>query len=303
VLLSHRKTGIDRLGASMQTHALFCERFRVHAVENRQVVSEDRLSALAYDRLGKVGRPVVTVLLEGAARIEAFGRSAWIAAGQASVVEAKGALLMRQSRNGERYRAIVVEWEPGHIGPRPEGFRTFDAPSSALRDAEAIEAAVTNAELADGAGATILAAVENVCGALGIPLALEPASEAASAERKTDAATRELSRALDDLLSDMRDRPMMVDLHSRLGVSERTVNRMVQDFNARFGFNASTWQDARSRRRVLISGALLTANGATASEVAEAVGYSSLPSLTRALKQAGMPSPRDVPRFVRELSD
>ncbi len=289
MLLSHRKTGVDRLGAWLETDAVFSERFRVHAVCNVGVVSEDRLSTLAYDRLGKVGRPILTVVLEGSARIEAFGHAEWITVGRASVVEAKGAILMRQSRAGERYRALAVEWEAPVSGPRPDGFKTCEAPASVLRDAEALAGALRGSTM----GADVLDAVHAVASGFGVKLDLR--------DEPTAANVVELSRALDDVLSDMRERPMMVDLHERLGVSERTMNRMVQDFNARFGFNASTWQDARSRRRVLLSAALLTANGATASEVADAMGYASLPSLSRALKQAGMPTPRDIPGFVQKL--
>lgn len=303
MLHSHRKTGLERRGfakpaAWLETHALFSQLFRVHAVTNVGVVSEDRLSTLAYERLGKVGRPVITVVLEGHARIEALGRVAWLGRGDASVVEAKGAILMRQSRAGERYRALVVEWEAPLVGPRPAGFTSAAAESTLVEDAEAVFAHLAAPSLglshdADTDRSRVLGAIARIGDALAVPLTLR--ADAVSPQLV------ELSHALDDLLSDMRERPMMIDLHMRLGVSERTVNRMVQDFNARFGFNASTWQDARSRRRVLIGAALLTAEGATASEIAEAMGYASLPSLSRALKLAGMPSPRDIPALVRDL--
>lgn len=278
--------------AWLETHAVFSELFRVHAVTNAGVVSEDRLSTLAYDRLGKVGRPVLTVVLEGHARIEAFGRAAWLGVGDASVVESKGALLMRQSRRGERYRALAIEWEAPALGPRPTGFSCAPARADVVRDAEEVFDALGDPAPREDRAACVARGIGSLTHALGFPIA--PRAEPVSAQMT------ELSRALDDLLSDMRERPMMVDLHVRLGVSERTVNRMVQDFNARFGFNASTWQDARSRRRVLLAAALLTADGATASEVAEAMGYASLPSLSRALKLAGMPSPRDVRKLLEE---
>lgn len=272
---------------------MFSELFRVHAVDNVGVVSDDRLSTLAYERVGKVGRPVLTVILEGHARIEAFGRAAWLAAGEVSVVEAKGAIVMRQSRARERYRALVVEWEAPTVGPRPSGFASMAASASLLRDAEALFGALAPHAEDPGRDACVLRAIAAVGAGVGTTLSPHP--------EPVPKVTKALSEALDELLSDMRDRPMMVDLHTRLGVSERTVNRMVQDFNTRFGFNASTWQDARSRRRVLLSAALLSADGVTASEVADAMGYGSLPSLSRALKLAGMPSPRDVSGFVADL--
>ncbi|MFO0613222.1 MAG: helix-turn-helix domain-containing protein [Polyangiaceae bacterium] len=294
MIFSHRKTGLERVGAWLETNAAFSELFRVHAVENVGVVSDDRLSTLAYDRIGKVGRPVATVVLEGHARIEAFGRSAWLGAGEVSIVESKSALLMRQSRAGERYRALAIEWDASAAGPRPQGFAVVRATAPVVRDAEALFSALASREGEDPAREDcLLRTITHVGAGLGVTLVLR--SEAVAPP------TKELSSALDELLSDMRDRPMIVDLHARLGVSERTVNRMVQDFNTRFGFNASTWQDARSRRRVLLSAALLTAEGVTASEVADAMGYGSLPSLSRALKLAGMPSPRDVPSFVAAL--
>jgi hypothetical protein len=300
MIFSHRRTALPSRRAFLETHAAFSESYRAHAVLNLGVVSDDRLSTLAFERTGTIGRPVVTIVLDGRARIEACGRSAWLGPGTLSVVEAKGAILMRQSAEGERFESLVLEWDAPKLGARPEGFTTHTLGLDALDDARAATLALRSGEARPAEVARSLVAVIARLDGAGVRIA---ADEEALLGPAPAPGIVDLSRALDELVSDMATRPMMVDLHARLGISLRTANRLVQEFNARYGFNASTWQDTRSRRRVLISAALLTARGATASEIASAMGYSSLPSLTRALRQAGMPAPRDIPAFVRELYD
>ena len=300
MILSHRVCALEGRVARLETHAVFSESFRVHAVKNAGVISEDRLSTIPFDRKGKVGRPVATVILEGTARLEAFGKTAWIAPGEASVLESKTALLMRQSRRGEPYASLVVEWEPASERERPAGFSVVALGANEVALARRAAEEIARSKEPSDALKSLLQEAFAMLAANGIPVRVPPGSELAE---EPEPSSLRLSQGLDEMLSQMGQRPMIVDLHEKLGVSARTANRMVQDFNARYGFNASTWQDTRSRRRVIMSAALLTADGVTATEVAKAMGYGSLPSLTRALTQAGMPSPSEIPRFVRDLLD
>ena len=86
---------------------------RLHAVHCRNVVNEDLLIGRVQPRVGGLGRPVVTVLLEGRARITIDKQSAWLEPGMLCVLPDKSSLFMRQE--GKDYRALSIEW--AHRGP------------------------------------------------------------------------------------------------------------------------------------------------------------------------------------------
>jgi hypothetical protein len=266
----------------------------VHVVRNDRVVSEDRLHLRAFERRGMLGRPIVTAILEGNARIEAFDRLAWLAPGDVSAIESKGAIVMRQSRDGERYESIVVEWEPGALdAARPTGFekRTLDAPALARLRAHAERLAARDVDVP-----TAAETASEVLAILGFPR-----PPARSLLEDVPEQTRLLAAALDELLSDLGRRPMAVDLHGLLGLSLRQVNRLVLDFNVRYGFNAVGWRDTRGRRRLMMGATLMTAPGATVEDVARTVGYASPTAFARAMALAGLPPPGEVARCVASL--
>lgn len=65
--------------------------YRIHAVDNRAVVSEDALMLRAFERRGFVGRPCATVLLEGTARLSAHDRTEWLDGPRAMLMTAESA--------------------------------------------------------------------------------------------------------------------------------------------------------------------------------------------------------------------
>src|SRR5215472_16126161 len=138
MLLSHRETREPRLGAALDTHAVVHTRYRMHVVERRRVVSEDALFLRAFDRMGHLERPTLTVLLDGRARIRACGRERWLSPGDVSLVGAKAGIEMRQDGE-ESYLSLAIEWDPGHLSSsQPGGFSTtrLDARDTrALREA------------------------------------------------------------------------------------------------------------------------------------------------------------------------
>jgi hypothetical protein len=299
MIVSHRRTSLaprapHREPAYLETHALVHTQFRVHVVRNDRVVSEDRLHLRAFERRGMLGRPIVTAILQGNARIEAFDRLEWLSPGDVSAIESKGAIVMRQSRDGERYESVVVEWEPGTLDAgRPKGFEKRALDASALDRLRALAEQLTHrdvdAERAAAVGSEILAL-------LGFP----PRSAASLVEEVTEQ-TRLLATSLDDMLSDLGAKPMAVDLHDVLGLSLRQVNRLVLDFNVRYGFNAVGWRDTRGRRRLMMGATLMTAPGATVEDVARTVGYASPTAFARAMALAGLPAPGEVARCVASL--
>ncbi len=299
MIVSHRRTALEARGAYLETHALVHTTYRVHVVRNDRVVSEDRLLLRAFDRKGALGRPVVTVVLDGAARLEAYDRIEWLGVGRVSAIEAKGAVTMRQSRSGERYEALVIEWDPGSLAPaRPHGFEVHALAAERLAVVRAAADALASPSIGAERAAAELCAVLDVLREVGLPFVAR-APETLVEEVSPQSAR--LATALDDLLSDLRRRPMAVDLHQVLGLSLRQVNRLVLEFNRRYGFNAVGWRDTRGRRRLMIGATLMTTSGATVEEVARAVGYASATAFARAMARAGLPPPGEVARAVEAL--
>jgi AraC-like DNA-binding protein len=290
MLLSHREIVAARLGAGLATSAILHRTFRVHAVDNRAVVSEDRLMLRAFERRGFVGRPCATVLLEGRARISAYDRTLWIHGPAAVLMDFKSAIAMRQE--GPRYRSLVLEWDVPALGERPEPFADVSTPPlcslseslwSALRATREARAPVA-----------VEAALRQWISALrdaGAPLSIDARTPL---HETVDEHTEQLSRALDHALSAMDDQPMVVDIAETLALSPRQLQRIVTAFHERYGFNSGTWQDTRSRRRVMMGAALMTVASASAEYVSKVVGYRSPQSFARALHMAGLPAPAQI---------
>jgi AraC-like DNA-binding protein len=110
-----------------------------------------------------------------------------------------------------------------------------------------------------------------------------------------------LSHALDIVLSRLEDGPSMTDLDAALGLSSRQINRVVTDFNRRYGFNSLGWRDTRNRRRLLVGATMMTSEDARTELVARAMGYSSPTGFCHALSVAGLPSPGAIAPFVDRL--
>lgn len=302
MFLSHRTVdlpGPPGAAALLATHAIVHSAYRVHAVFRDNVISEDALLVRGFDRRGAVGRPVATVLLEGRARLRVPGEERALEPGQLCVAASKAQILMRQE--GPRYRSLVWEWEPDAWGARPAeplSVRPLPAATCAELTAftEVLRDAGDDASLAVPALASAWASLR----AQGVPLAeadqgrlVEPIGEP----------TRRLARALDALQSNLRGVPMMTDLEAVLGLSLRQINRLVQEFNERYGFNASGWRDTRNRWRLMMGATLMTAPGATAEAVARAVGFASSATFSRALANIGLPPPGEIAAAVRALGE
>jgi hypothetical protein len=296
MILSRRRSTSRELHASLTTHALVHSAFRLHIVANEGVVSEDRLSLQAFDRKGHLGRPVLTVVLEGQARLEYQGVTRWLEPGDLSLLPDKNALVMRQQ--GSRFESVAIEWEPGTLGVRPGGWQTSRLPSGALERLRPHVRAVTAHGFDGGRAAARFSAIVALLRGAGAPLArIEAGALVESVPEHMGA----LSRALDATLSNLSGRPMMIDLHRMLGVTPRHLLRLVTSFHGRYGFNATGWRDALHRRRLLLGAAMMTARGATSERVASAMGYGSPAAFWRGLAQAGLPSPGAVPRIVADM--
>lgn len=296
-----RRLSVGRLGAHLSTCAILHPQFRVHVVDNARVVSEDALSLRAFDRVGRTGRPTCTVLLAGSARISAFGEHRWLGAGAGLVVAHKQAICMRQE--GERYRAVVLEWEPGSIGDAPASLLTGFTLEAAAARAVAVAADALHPDPGAAARdvpdvpATIASLLATLRGA-GVPVRACAPDELV---HEVPPRMAEVAQALDEVLSLGSVRPTTVDLEERLGLSARQLNRLVEAFHVAYGFNSQGWRDTVNRRRILLGAALMTAAGATVVEVATAIGFSSAEAFARALGDAGLPPPSSIASEVEQL--
>lgn len=294
MIRSHRSVEATRLRAYLTTHALVHPKLRLHAVRNANVVSEDALLMRAFHRAGAVGRPVVTIVLDGHGTVRAYGREACVTAGDLLAMDFKGAISMRQE--GARYEALALEWDPDLLGPRPGAFHQRRLGAADLAGARAAWKSIVAGE---GAPEALIGELVRVLGGAGLELR---APDASALEDPVPESTRKMARALDLALSNLEGQPMTADLEKLLGLSTRQVNRLVAAYNLRYGFNSVGWRDTRNRRRLMMGATFMTAPGATVTEVARFVGYRSPTAFARALADAGMPPPKAIPRIVAELA-
>jgi hypothetical protein len=293
MLVSHRSLRAPRLGVTIEKHSAAHARFRLECVHNTRVVSEDDLSLRALRRRGRLSRPGASVILAGRARITVDGVARWLEAGDVCLIPAKGAVVMRIE--GDEYRSLFLEWDPGSLGGSlGSSIARLDAAS--LDRLRAVASAMTTAD-ADAAARAVVE-IANVLRASGIALDRHDARDLVESIPEP---TLALSRALDDVLSDLENGPAMVDLETRLGLSARHVQRRVAELNERYGFNAQGFRDALVVRRLTVGPALMTVRGATTEAVARILGYASPATFCRALAHANLPSPGRIAEEVAAL--
>ena len=288
MIRSSRRVEAPRLRAFLSNVALVHTQCRLHAVKNAHVVNEDLMLERGFVRAGGVSRPVMTILLGGVARVSAYGEHHWLEPGDALVVDAKQAVHMRQA--GEAYESIAFEWAPEFLGSPSERIDRAGLSAGELEEARAVWAEARHEACVPAR------VVQRLCALLG-------KKPTASLDERVPARAQDLTRALDDALSDLAKQPMMDELSERLGVSTRQLNRIVKDYNETYGFNATGWIDTRNRRRLLIGATLMTAPKATASYVAKVVGYRSATAFARALGLAGLPPPSEIAAEVTRIGD
>jgi hypothetical protein len=296
VLLSFRQAAIPELDAAVGTTALVHSRYRVHVIHNRNVVCEDDVFLPSIARIGRVTRPVLTLVLAGRARVRlATGWQRWLDAGDVVLLPVKAIVSMRQE--GCPFRSVAIEWDDGILGGTaigPDDVRLDPtAFSRALALADALESCRDT-----GSASTFLADLVALLRAEGAPFL--PVEDADLVEPVSTPVMR-LSRALDVVLSRLAEGPALSDLDSALGLSVRHMNRVITQFNQRYGFNSLGWRDTRNRRRMLVGATMMTAPGARTDLVARAMGYSSPTGFCHAFDLAGLPSPSSVAERVARL--
>lgn len=281
------------LEAHLSNVALIHPHLRVHAVENRRVVNEDILLMRAYPREGRLERPIATILLSGEARITAYDEHVWMSPGDIVIVHSKGAVRMRQS--GDPYSALAFEWEPEFAGARTDPIVRLGA-KDRLEDFRDIWTAIRDRDGSEREVARLLEVLAS-CGA-NVKRLSESDLGAEVPERM-----QALTEALDRILSRLHEQPMMRDLEEELGLSTRQLNRLIAEYNERYGFNAAGWIDTRNRRRLMIGATFMTVPDASAAYVSRVVGYQSHTAFARALRTSGMPAPSAIASEVEQIRE
>jgi AraC-like DNA-binding protein len=279
-----------KLRAHLSNTALIHTGLRLHVVHNERVINEDVLLMRAFARAGHVERPSATVLLGGRARISLGDHHVWMKPGDVVTVSERGGIQMRQE--GEPYYALAFEWDAAFGTGEPE-MRTYDGHARLGTFGDVAEAV-----RARGNPAELVAELMSALSALGVPIRAVPAS---ALDEPVPEHMQQLTHALDAALSTLGDQPMITDLESEIGLSPRQLNRLIADYNARYGFNALGWIDTRNRRRLLMGATFMTAPGATVAYVAKQVGYRSGSAFARALRLVGLPPPQDIRGEVERI--
>lgn len=295
MLRSYRSLFAPDLNAHHSVTAILHPSLRLHFVDCHNVINEDRLIARGFPRINITGRPTLTLLLDGEARIDRDGRSQWLTRAEPLLMDDKLLLHMRQS--GAPYRALALEWQDGFLGPRPAAFTRLPTLSFDML-AEIERCVIAMSQPTSDLRATVAAFIALMRSA-GADLTLPERARDDEPER----AEAQLTDALDRLLSDLRSQPMTTDLESATGLSGRQLQRVISEYHNRYGFNASQWIDARNRRRLMMALSFLCAPGATVPFVAALVGYQSTTALARAMNLAGYPPPSQVSAMVSALRD
>ena len=83
-------------------------------------------------------------------------------------------------------------------------------------------------------------------------------------------------------------------LADAVGRSPRQLQRIIQDFNRRYGLNAGNWRDTRNRWRLQTAVLLLSVPSLSIAEIAAKVGYRSPNALARAFAKVGFPAPAEL---------
>jgi AraC-like DNA-binding protein len=113
---------------------------------------------------------------------------------------------------------------------------------------------------------------------------------------------RRLARAIEEQAANLGSHSAATfDMASFLGLSERQILRLTEEFYARYGINAQSWRDARNRWRVQNAALLLSRFELTVADVAREVGYASPNALARAFAKAGFPPPAVLRRRLSEM--
>jgi len=267
-------------GLVLEIASLRRPEFALRVTRYHDIVVDERLLTESFPFVPTASRVVCALMLEGALDIDCEE-------GRMDVVPGESVLLgipsIRRTR-WTRATYLDLEWTPldTHQVMKPTKLGPVD-----LEAAKAIAAALAGRH--PDQRSTLQSAFDLVR-ALGAPLQLST-DDLLGEPSQSD---RQLSHAMEVALANLSSRATELHLGDTMNLSPRQLQRMVQDFNARYQHNAGNWRDNRNRWRLQLAALLLSRPALTVAEVAHEVGYASPNALARAFLEAGFPPPAVV---------
>lgn len=246
---------------------------RVRRTTYRGIVVDERLLTRGFPNVAARGRAQVLVSLRGSAVLHVPERVV-IAPGEAWLIP-RTAIATARFEDAELFE---VEW-------------AGDASARRLSlDAAALRAAAEELEGVGRDGSSQRAyfgEVIELVQALGVEL---PRALGTLEGGPTERDLR-LADAIAEQLANLKREATAPHLGDDAALSARQLQRVFEDFNARYGFNAKNWRDTRSRWRVQIAAVLLSVRALSIAEIADEVGFSSATALARAFARWKLDTP------------
>jgi AraC-like DNA-binding protein len=273
------------------TPRLWCSAFVQHGlvVDTRVIAASDdppRSAACLYLVLAGVFRTYGDVG-------ESFEAGSAFVLSDEQLDGARGVRPVTFSAVGNPYAAIELHLESRDLRKEPG-----TGPRRVNLDEPTWQAARRVGRLADHDDAAFQLGLEELLGRLVDEDVIAPAAAKRMFE-PTPAPFALLWRALRPMVERLYLTPTLQEVGAATGMSVRQIDRFVQDFVSAFAIAGRGWRPATRYLRLKLAAILLSAEGATVSEVARAVGYRSSDAMSRAFRDARMPSPTQVQLDLR----
>lgn len=297
-MLSFRRgMRVPQLDACREVHFLLHRGLRAYVVRARGVSVEKRLFAGSRLERSSGRRHLAQIVLAGRMRLHDGARERWLEAGEVSLQHFG---FPDERWEGERFEVLVLEWTPAWTDARmpAEIWTTNRLAAADLVRLTCWAATAAEVELAPERAAAHLSELLALLSALGLPVRR---AEARELIEDVPASARELATTLGASLSNLGQRPALVDLETALGRSSRHLRRGLGELHRAYDFPGGSWHQMLHWWRLTMATTLMTAKGATTELVSDALGYGSPRAFCLAMAQARLPSPGRISRLVSQM--
>ncbi len=299
MLTYHRESSVAALGAVRGAHFALHRSLSASVVRTRGVVVERLLFQGELRQPPRsTPRQTIQILLSGRMRLRSGGAERWLEPGDVSIEPAETRSDLVERWEGEPFEIACFEWQPDFGGaPRVRDWRVERLASSDVAWLRAFSAALPHAQDGEPSAVHVSNALARLSAA-GLPV---PAVPARALIETLSTQKRELAHTFGRMLSNLSDRPMMVDIEDAMGRSARQMQRVVSKFFDGYNFTPCGWRERRDRWRIEMGATLMTAPHATTEAVATALGYTGPQAFCLAMARAGVPSPGEIGHAIERL--
>jgi AraC-like DNA-binding protein len=283
--------GITELGAARMDWAVaFARRMRVFVVDREGLMLNTRYVPPSVQPANR--GPCLYILLRGTWRLtdrsfEASGPAAFVVSGE-HLEGGDGMRSLTYQAGGAHFVAIEL-----HLDALDTPLRARSRPIAVALDDRTLRAAERVAEIRHKDDRDLAFAVLELLGALEARLLIDPQLVERAAQ-PTSPAFRLLWTALRPLAERLELLPTVQQVGTLIGANPQTVDRRVRAFVAASGLVGPGWRAASRHLRLKVAVVMLSAKGASVSQVARVVGYGSSIAMCRAFRDAKLPSPGAV---------